>query len=395
MKVISNQHSVFSLRRALLGAFVVGAVGLGFCVLGIVTDRHQFFISYLFAYLFWLGLALGCFSVTMIHHLTGGRWGYPTRRFLEAGMGTLPAMALLFIPIFFVLSELFPWARPDVLARDETLQRRHDYMNAWAFGARSVFFLALWNLMAWYLRKWSLEQDQTPDAAPTRKLRTLSGPGIVIFPVTATFACVDWIMSTEAHWYSTMFAVIVLIGQILLAYSSAVILMTLFKRSEPLAEAVTTTHYHHLGNLLLTFVMFWTYVSFGQLLVIYSGNLPHEIEWYLHRIAGNWIWVVGVLALFHFFLPFFLLLFRAIKQHVAPLTTLAVILFLAHVVNVYWLVTPSFHQTGIRIRGLDFAAFFGIGGAWAALFLAQLKSAPLLPLHDPGQQFAFSYARAH
>ena len=146
---------------------------------------------------------------------------------------------------------------------------------------------------------------------------------------------------------------------------------------------------------MLTFVMFWTYVCFGQLLVIYSGNLPREIEWYLHRIAGNWIWVVGVLGLFHFFLPFFLLLFRTMKRHIAPLTTLAVILFMAHIVNVYWLVTPSFHQTGIRMSWLDFAAFFGVGGVWIAMFLAQLKSAPLLPQHDPGQQFAFSYARAH
>src|SRR5436190_1477806 len=214
------------------------------------------------------------------------------------------------IQLVALIIGVFPLARPDELARDETLQRRHDYMNAWPFGTRAVFFLALWNLMARYLRKWSLEQDQTPDAAPTRKLRTLSGPGIVVFPLTATFAYVDWIMSTEAHWYSTMFAVIVLIGQILLAYSFAVILMTLFKRSEPLAGVVTTTHYHHLGNLMLTFVMFWTYVCFGQLLVIYSGNLPREIDWYLHRISGNWIWIVGALALFHFFLPFFLLLFR-------------------------------------------------------------------------------------
>jgi len=383
------------LNRIQVIAFAIGVLAVACCLYGAFTTTHQFFTSYLFGYLFWLGLALGCFSVTMIHHLTGGRWGYPTRRILEAGMGTLPLMAILFIPFFFGLSDLFPWARPDELARDETLLRKHDYMNTWAFGVRAIFFLALWNLMAWYLRKWSLEQDQTPDAAPTRKLRSLSGPGIVVFPLTATFAYVDWVMSTEAHWYSTMFAVIVLIGQILIAYSFAVILMTLFKTREPLAGIVTTTHYHHLGNLLLTFVMFWTYVSFGQLLIIYSGNLPREIDWYRHRIAGNWIWVVGVLGLFHFFLPFFLLLFRTIKRHVAPLVVIAGILFVAHIVDVYWMVTPSFHQSGIHISWLDLAAFIGVGGIWTAAFLAQLKSAPLLPQHDPGQQFAFSYARAH
>jgi hypothetical protein len=167
----------------------------------------------------------------------------------------------------------------------------------------------------------------------------LSGPGLVIYPILGTFAYVDWIMSLEKHWYSTMFGVIVIIGQILLAYAFAVLMLTLFRKQEPLADVVNRTQYHHLGNLLLTFVLFWTYVSFGQLLIIYSGDLPHEIDWYLHRIAGSWKWVVAAVALFHFSLPFFLLLFRSVKRHVAPLTTLAA----------------------------------------------------LLPQHDPGLQFAFTY----
>jgi hypothetical protein len=145
---------------------------------------------------------------------------------------------------------------------------------------------------------------------------------------------------------------------------------------------------------MLTFVLFWTYVSFGQLLVIYSGNLPHEIDWYLHRIAGQWIYVVGALALFHFFLPFFLLLFRTIKCHAGPLTAIAVVLFLAHIVQVYWLVMPSFHQHGIRGHWLDAAALLGLGGVWTAAFLGRLKAAPLLPQHDPGHQFSLPYAHA-
>src|SRR2546421_7507486 len=192
-----------------------------------------------------------------------------------------------------------------------------------------------------------------------------------------------------------MFAVIVVIGQILITYAFAIILMTLFRKQEPLAAVVTTKHYHDLGNLLLTFVLFWTYVSFGQLLVIYSGNLPREIGWYLHRIAGNWIYLVGALALFHFFLPFFVLLFRTTKQHVAPLTIVASIVLLAHIVDIYWLVIPSYCQQGVRITWQDLAAFFGGGGIWLAPFLAHLKSAPLLPQHARGKQFAFSYVHAH
>jgi hypothetical protein len=159
----------------------------------------------------------------------------------------------------------------------------------------------------------------------------------------------------------------------------------------PFSQVLTKTHYHHLGNLLLTFVLFWTYVSFGQLLIIYSSDLPHEIDWYLHRIATTWKLVLVALALFHFFLPFFLLLFRPIKKHAVALTTMAAMLFVVHIVSMYWLIMPTLHQAGVVVSWLDFAAPIGIGGIWLSVFLWLLKSAPLLPQQDPGLQFAFKY----
>src|SRR5712671_3268911 len=182
------------MKRILL---IVGLITLALTALGAVANKRQFFFSYLFGCLFWLGLSLGCFLVTMIHALTGGRWGYPTRRFLEAGFMVLPFMLLLFVPIFFGLHQLYPWAQPNEIAADKVLQQRHVYQNTWAFIARAVFFLAIWIWMAWCLRKWSLDQDLTPDAAPTRKARALSGAGIVIYSLLGTFAFVDWIMSLE------------------------------------------------------------------------------------------------------------------------------------------------------------------------------------------------------
>jgi len=174
-----------------------------------------------------------------------------------------------------------------------------------------------------------------------------------------------------------------------------VIAMTLFRNEDELAGVVSKTHCHHLGNLLLTFVLFWTYISFGQLLIIYSGDLPQEIDWYLHRIAGGWKWVIGLLALFHFFLPFFLLLFRTMKTHVVPLASLAVLVFVMHLVDAYWLVMPALHQKGIVLTWLDFAAPIGLGCLWLSFFLARLRAAPLLPKHDPGMQFAFVYHHGH
>lgn len=372
-------------------ALAAGLVALALTAVGFFTNRQQFFFSYLFAFLFWLGLSLGCFVVTMIHELAGGRWGYPTRRFLEAGFMVLPLMAVLCVPVLLGLRELYPWARPFDAAAEKVLAHRQPYQNAWAYLLRMALFLGISFWIANALRKWSLRQDATTDPGPTRKARTLSGPGIVVFGLLGTFAYVDWIMSLEREWYSTMFPVIVFIGQILVAYSFSVLMLGLFKNDPPLSGVVTRTHYHHLGNLLLTFVLFWTYVSFGQFLIIYSGDLPHELKWYLHRIAGSWKGVVSSLALFHFFIPFFLLLFRATKKHVASLMTLAGLLFVAHLVDAYWLVMPALHHDGVHVSWMDLTAPVGIGGLWLACFAARLKAAPLLPQNDPGLQFAFRY----
>lgn len=379
------------LSRAQFISLVIGLAGLVLVAIGAFTQRRQFFFSYLFGCLFWLQLSLGCFLVTMIHHLTGGRWGFPTRRFLEAGFMALPLMLILFVPVFFGLHYLYPWARPHEVAAVKVLQERHVYENTWAFIARTVFFLVVWIAMARCLRKWSLQQDATADAEPTRKARTLSGIGIVIYSLLGTFASVDWIMSLEKDWYSTMFAVVVIIGQILVAIAFSVVMLTLFRNEEPIRSVVNKKQYHQLGNLLLAFVMFWTYVSFGELLVIYSGDLPHELEWYLHRIATSWKAIVAILALLHFFVPFYLLLFRAVSKHVVPLTSVAAVLFLVHIVSVYWMVMPVLHPTGLDISWLDFAAPIGVGGVWIAVFLSHLKSAPLLLQRDPGLQFAFKY----
>ena len=388
-----NEALHSKLSRFQMGLGVFGLVALAASVIGAVTQRQQFFFSYLFGCLFWVGLSVGCLAVTMIHELTGGRWGYPTRRFLEAGFMSLPLMAVLFIPVFFGLTYLYPWARPLDVAAEKTLQERQVYENVPGYVIRSLVFLAVLTLMAFCLRKWSLEQDKTTDAAPTRKARTLSGPGLVIYGLLGTMAYVDWIMSLEKHWYSTMFVVIVLAGQILLAFAFSVVLLTLLRNQAPFTKVVNKTHYHHLGNLLLTFVIFWTYVSFGQLLIIYSGDLPHEVDWYLHRIATNWKLVVALLAGFHFFLPFFLLLFRTIKKNIPALTVLAGLLFVLHVFETYWLVMPSFHQTGMAISWLDFVLPVGIGSVWLAFFLFHLKGAPLILQNDPGLQFAFVYGR--
>jgi len=362
----------------------VGLLGLAGCVAGWIFSPTDFFVAYLFGHQFFLGLALGALALLMTHHLTGGYWGYSVRRFLESAVDTLPLLAVLFVPIFFGLPHLYPWKDPSLVAEDAILRSRAYYLNTSGYVIRSVVMFGIWIVMAHFLLKWSKEQDTTPSIEPTRKMRTLSGPGLVIYPVTMTFATMDWLMSLEKDWYSTMFAVMLCIGQILSALALVILLLLIVRRNPQFAPIISIDDtLHKIGNLLLAFTMLWAYLQFGQLLITWSGNLPHEISWYLNRVAGGWRWVCTFLFLFNFFIPFFLLLMRPVKRSAGVLASVAGCILIAHIVDVWWTIAPSFRVGHFYFSWWAVVAFVGIGGIWTAAFLRNLERRPAVPLNDP------------
>ena len=367
-------------KNVSLGLGIIGLIG---CLIGWFIAPRDFFVAYLFGDFFFLGLSLGSLALLMIHHLTAGDWGYALRRFLESAVGNLPLLALLFVPVFFGLAQLYPWRHPTVVAADETLRETQIYLNAPGFVLRTAIVFAIWIIMARQLLKWSSEQDATASLEPTRKMRTLSGPGLVIYPVTMTFAAVDWLMSMEAGWYSTMFPVLICIGQILSALALMILLLVCVAHSSPLGPLASEENFHKLGNLLLAFTMMWAYLAFGQLLVIWSGNLPHEIAWYLHRISDGWKWIAIFIVLFHFFVPFFLLLMRPAKKRRRLLASIAACVFAAHVVAIWWTIAPSVYTKHFYLGWLAPAAFLGIGGIYSFAFLKNLERRRLVPQNDP------------
>lgn len=362
---------------------IIGLLGLAVSLVGAIYTSKQFFLSYSFSYLFWLGFSIGCLIIAMIHHLTGGRWGQPIRRILEAGFATLPLMALLIIPLLFGLRELYPWANEEELLQHEVLSTRQPYFHTWFFLFRCALYFMVWVLLAWQLRGRSLEQDRTADFSPTRKLRTLSGLGLVIVPITATFAYIDWFMSMEREWYSSLFPVIVLAGQVLAAFCLSAILLKFSRDLAPISSTLSGAVLHKLGNLILTFVMFWGYVAFAQFLIIYSANGPEEISWYLHRTRGGWQSVVWVIAIFHFFIPFCSLLSKRLKRSSSGLATVALLILASHLIYTHWLIIPSVIRDGFHLNWLDLTLFVGIGGIWLAYFFALLHGAPLLHQNHP------------
>jgi hypothetical protein len=374
-------------RRALL----VGLVFIVACAGGALLSREQFFRSWLIGYVFWTGIALGSLALLMLHHLAGGSWGFAIQRILESGSRTLPVAGLLIVPIFLGLPDLYPWAHPEAVQKDELLRHKELYLNSGFFIIRTIFYFAVWGTLAWLLNKWSRELDSTGDANLVRRMQGVSAPGLVIYGLTATFAAVDWMMSLEPHWFSTMYGVIFIVGQVLSTLAFALIMLGMLSNKRPLSEVLGTKQFHDLGNLMLAFVMLWAYIGFSQFLIIWSANIKEETPWYLARIRGGWEWVALFLILFHFVAPFFILLNRVSKQRIRNLLRLAVAMLAIRAVDLFWLIIPAFRPARFGIHWMDFAALLGIGGVWIAAFAWQLRQRPLLPLQDPRMAEVFHH----
>ena len=364
------------------GALTIGVVALGACIVAaLLGSAPVFFRAYLVGYLLWLGVAAGSLGLLMLYHLVGGLWGYPIRRPLEAAAGTLPSLFLLFLPLLAGLHHLYPWTRPGALA-DELLRHKSVYLNVPFFTGRAVFYFAVWSLLAGLLRRWSAAEDRDGRPAASEKMRRLSGPGLAIYIVTMTFAGFDWVMSLHPLWWSTMLGMWMVVGQGLAALSFIILTECLLARRPGYAAEVTPKRVQDLGNLTLMFVMLWAYLSFSQFLIIWSGNLPEEIEWYLPRVRTSWVYVAGALLLLHFAVPFLLLLMRTVKRSASLLAGLAAALLVMRLVDLLWTVVPAFEPRGLRLHWIDLAAPVGLGGLWVALFLGRLGRRPLLAPHD-------------
>ena len=363
-------------------ALIVGGVALVVCIVGAFFSPPQFFRAYLTAYLFYLGIALGSFVIVMIHHLTGGAWGYVVRRTLEAGMRTLPLLAVLFIPIACGLGYLYIWARPEAVAEYADLQHKRVYLNDWFFWGRAILYFALWIGIAFVLDFWSHRFDQTGDPRILRRQSHLSGPGLIVYGISMTFAAVDWIMSLDPKFHSTIFGPLVATGQILSAQAIALLVLAWLGSRPPLAAVLSPEVLNDLGNLLFTYLIMWAYMVWFQFMLIWIANLPFEVLWYRPRTEGGWLWVAWALTVLHFVIPFFLLLMRDIKQHLPTLAAVAGLLLFMQLVHNYYLVMPSFPDTTIAEHWMDFLMPLGLGSIWLAYFLWQLQRYPLLPRRD-------------
>lgn len=371
-----------------LGVGVIGLIALG---AGAAVNLEQFFKAYLYGYLFCLGVPLGSLGLMMLHHLSGGRWGIAVRRLLEASAMTMPFMALLFIPIastFFINGghTLYLWANLEEVAKDPILTFKSPYLNVSSFLLRAAIYFTIWICLAFFLRQMSLEQDRTGNPGLVKRMRVLSGAGLALFVLSASFAAFDWGMSLDPHWFSSMYGVLFMVGGGLTTLAVLIITLSMLLDSEQLTGLVSINELHDLGKFMFAFVIIWAYMSFGQYLIIWSGDLAESVPWYVRRTGEGWQWIAVCLIFAHFFLPFILLLSRYNKRTPRIIATIAAWIVVMRLIDITWWILPEFHVSVLNISWIDIAAPLGIGGIWFWLFIQNIKGKALLPMKDPGME---------
>ena len=387
-------------------ALKAGGVGLLACAIGFMVDRDHFFRSWLIAFLFFLGIALGSMGLMMIQHLSGGAWGV-FRRVFEASSRTLPLLALLFMPVVLGMGTLYPWTHPDHVLEDEILRHKAPYLNIGFFLVRALIYFTGWILIARTMTRLSRQQDEG-DMSVNLRLQYISGGGLVFYTLAATFAAVDWIMSINPHWYSTLFGFLFVGGQGLSALAFTIVVSTYLVRHEPMAGVLKPHHFQDLGKLSLAFVMLWAYFNFSQYMLVYAANLVEEVPYFITRISNGWQYLALFLVLFQFAVPFLLLLSRDLKRTPHRLVWVSLALIAVRYIDLFMLVSPEFapsganlhlvegeHEAGFYVHWLDLAAPLAIGGLWLWMFFTQLAQRPLLPLADPYLRQALETTGGH
>lgn len=386
-------------------------LALGVGVIGIIVLAAAAFVggggvetilrAYLLGFCFWGGIAIGCLGILILQHLTGGSWGLVIRRVLEASAKTIPLVALLFLPILLGVTQMYEWAAHP--KSDPVLTHKYPYLNVPFWAIRTLIYFAVWSAMAYVLSNWSKRQDETGDWRLSSTMNRFSGPALIAFVLAVTFAAVDWVMSLDPHWFSTMFGLLFVIGWALSAMAFVIALMAWFLGREPMNHVLTSAHFHDLGKLMLAMVMVWAYFNFSQFLIIYSGNLPEETPWYLKRMEGGWGVVGLILILFHFAFPFLLLLSQDLKKRSRWLAGLAIFVLLMRLVDLFYLISPNPTVHGghdnnvVQANSIlwGIVATLAIGGIWLTAFVWFLKQRQLIPFNDPFLENAIAHGREH
>jgi hypothetical protein len=363
-------------------ALIIGIIGIVGSIAGFVLNQPEFFKAWVPPFIFWFLIAAGTLGILCLQYTTGGEWGVLIRRPLGAAARTLPLFLLFGLPIALGLQHIYPWANHDLVAHNELLQKKQFWLNPTGWGIRAILYFLVWALWAWRLRVLSLEfaKSRSPYTELSRRRWAASGLLMIVF--TLTFSGVDWVMSLEPLWYSSMFGIAFTVGAGLSAFAFVTFFLTTISNTKAMQDVLKPNHFRDLGNLMLAFTMLWAYMNFSQFLLIWYGNIKEETPYYLQRTHGGWGVLALILVVFHFFLPFFMLLMRSIKDRPKTIAIVTVIILIMRFLDAYWIIAPAFWPDHFYFSWITIFAFLGIGGVWLWAFIGQLKGQTVIPIHE-------------
>ena len=370
------------IARAQMPALLIGILGLLGSAAGFAMNRPEFFKAWLAPFVFWFLIAAGALAVLMLQYVTGGEWGLLIRRPLGAAARTIPLFLLFGLPIAFGLEHIYVWANQDYIAHDLLMQKKQFWLTQNGWLIRALVYFVLLTLWAWRIRILSLDFAKTRSPYTELSRRKWSSAGLLMIVFALTFVSIDWVMSLEPKWYSSMFGIAFTVGAGLSAFAFVTFFLTLLADNPAMEGVLKPSHFRDLGNLMLAFTMLWAYTNFSQFLLIWYGNIKEETPYYLKRMHGVWGWMALALVVFHFFLPFFMLLMRSIKDRPKTIAIVTIILLVMRFVDIYWLVAPAHYGETFHFSWITIAAFFGIGGIWLWAFIQQLKGQTIIPIHE-------------
>ncbi len=401
-----NYYAPADIDRLRPIALGIGGIGLIIWAAGAYFNTEQALRSWLLGFIFWGGICIGSLGVLMLQYLTGGAWGVVIRRIVEAASRTLPLVFLIFIPLAIGVytHSFYEWTH--LPPTDHAIEARGIYLLPWSWIVRSVIYFALWGVMVHLLNKWGAEQDKAPTVEDSRLLlersSRFSGPTMVIYALVVTFAVVDWVMTLDPHWFSTMWGLLFVAGWALSCFCFSVAILAFLVDKPPMNAVLGKRHFHDLGKLMLALVMVWAYFNFSQFLIIWSGNLPEETTWYLTRMENGWGYIGVALILLHFAFPFLLLLKQDFKRRPVYLAAIAVFILFMRLIDMFYQIAPSHRvfpdgidQGAFYVSWMDFVAPIAIGGIWLWWFFGELVKRPIVPANDPYFEEAVAHGKGH
>jgi hypothetical protein len=365
----------------------VAVVALLLTALAGFLDARRALWAYHFAFTYWAGIGMGTLILLGALHVTKARWAVVLRRMLETVPLSGVLFLVLFIPIAIGAKQLFPWADPQGHGLEGELAHlahvREPWLNIPFFLIRAAIYFALWIGVGHVLHRLSVRQDAEGGFALTDRQRRIAAIALPFLALMITFAAFDWQMSLDLHLSSTIFGVYFFAGSFLCAIAVMILAANASRSGDLFGAHLGPAHYHSLGKLLLAFYCFWAYIAFSQYLLIWIANIPEEVTWYLHREHAGWLGMAIFLALFHFLVPFFILLSRDLKRNRRKLGFMAAWALVVHAVDVYWVMMPGLDPEAPSFHFADLTALVGVGAAALAFVVWRMRGVRNVPVGDP------------